>query len=87
MLDDLRRRERNRPASAPALVVISSGSAEANREQGFSSLVLLDDAFQAGQAFGVSGTPAALFLDETGRGHLRDRRRRRCGAGDGDDMG
>jgi peroxiredoxin/uncharacterized membrane protein YphA (DoxX/SURF4 family) len=67
MLDALKRWERNRPATAPALVVISTGSVEANREQGFVSPVLLDEDFKAGQAFGVSGTPSALLLDEHGR--------------------
>jgi peroxiredoxin/uncharacterized membrane protein YphA (DoxX/SURF4 family) len=67
MLDALKRWERSRPASAPALVMISTGSVEANREQGFTSPVLLDDEFKAGEAFGVSGTPSALLLDEHGR--------------------
>lgn len=51
----------------PELVVISSGSLEANHAQGFSCQVLLDPHFACGQAFGASGTPSAVVIDEDGR--------------------
>ena len=47
--------------------MVSAGSSEANREQGFRSPVLLDEHFAAGQVFGAGGTPAAVMLDEEGR--------------------
>jgi hypothetical protein len=48
-------------------LVISSGSFDANREQGFRSRVLLDPNFAAGHVFSAGGTPSALMLDEEGR--------------------
>jgi len=56
-----------RPEGAPELVVISSGSPEANREQGFRAKVLLDPYFGSGKVFGATGTPSAVVLDEEGR--------------------
>lgn len=67
MLADLKNWERNPLADAPELLVVSTGSAEANRQQGFRSKVLLDEYFAAGQVFGAGGTPAAVMLDEEGR--------------------
>ena len=52
---------------APALLVISTGSPEANAHQGFRSSVLLDAQFETAGLFGVSGTPSAVLLDDTGR--------------------
>jgi uncharacterized membrane protein YphA (DoxX/SURF4 family)/peroxiredoxin len=67
MLDDVKAWERGRSADAPELVVISSGSPMANREQGFQSRVLLDSHFTAGDRFGATGTPSAVIVDENGR--------------------
>jgi methylamine dehydrogenase accessory protein MauD len=67
MLDDLRSWERTRARRAPELVIISTGSAETNREQRFRSRVLLDQTFGVSQVFGVAGTPSAVMLDEQGR--------------------
>ena len=67
MLDDVKIWERDRPPEAPELLVISSGTPEANREQGFRSPVLLDRNFGAGTVFGAGGTPSAVIIDELGR--------------------
>jgi thiol-disulfide isomerase/thioredoxin len=67
MLDDVKAWERQAPPGAPALLVISTGSAEDNAQQGFRSPVLLDTDFKTGALFGVSGTPSAVMLDEGGR--------------------
>lgn len=67
MLGDLKAQERRWAKHAPDLLVISAGSVEANRAQGFRSTVLLDEKFAAGRALGASGTPAALLLDENAR--------------------
>ena len=67
MLDDLQAWERNPPPGAPKLLVISSGTAEANREMGLRSPVVLDEGFKAGNAFGANGTPMAVMLDAKGR--------------------
>jgi uncharacterized membrane protein YphA (DoxX/SURF4 family)/thioredoxin-related protein len=67
MLDDLTAWERGRRESAPRLLVLASGSAEANRAQGFRSPVLLDTDSKAAALFGIRGTPAAILLDGDGR--------------------
>jgi len=67
MLDDVKAWERAADAEAPSLVVLSTGTAEANRQQGFRSRVLLDGHFHAGKAFGVTGTPSGVLIDDDGR--------------------
>jgi thiol-disulfide isomerase/thioredoxin len=66
MRDDLLAWERDTPADAPGLVVISSGDVEDTRADGFTSAVLLDDAFEAGNAFGANGTPMGVLLAADG---------------------
>jgi peroxiredoxin len=67
MLPELRAWEASRPGSAPQLLVVSSGSAEANREMGLQSPVVLDQDFGTGRAFGARGTPSAVLVDREGR--------------------
>jgi thiol-disulfide isomerase/thioredoxin len=67
MLPDLREWEDNRPEDAPKLLVVSAGTEEANREQGLSSTVVLDQNFATGRAFGASGTPSAVLVDAEGK--------------------
>jgi peroxiredoxin len=67
MLDDLKAWEAKPPKGAPQLVVVSTGAVEANQGQGFRAPLLLDPGFNAGQAFGVSGTPSAVLLDGEGK--------------------
>jgi len=66
LLDDLRSWENNSFNSAPKLLVVSTGSEEANRQLGLRSEVVLDDDFLVGHAFNVAGTPSAVLLDERG---------------------
>jgi thiol-disulfide isomerase/thioredoxin len=51
----------------PRLVVVSSGTEEATRAEGFRSQVLLDEDFAAGAAFRATGTPMAVLVDAEGR--------------------
>ena len=67
LLPELKRWEQKPPPGAPKLVLISSGSAEENREQGLKSQILLDDEFATGSAFGSDGTPSAIMIDAEGR--------------------
>jgi peroxiredoxin len=67
MLADLREWEQNPPEEAPMLLVVSAGTEEANREQGLSSTVVLDQNFAVGRAFGASGTPSAVLVDAQGK--------------------
>lgn len=59
--------ERHRPATAPRLLVVSSGDEEATRAEGFDSIVVLDPDFDIGTTFGAGGTPMAVLLDDAGR--------------------
>jgi thiol-disulfide isomerase/thioredoxin len=67
MLPELREWEDNPPEEAPKLLVVSAGTKEANREQGLSSTVVLDQNFATGRAFGASGTPSAVLVDAQGK--------------------
>ncbi len=66
MLDDLKAWEADPPLGAPRLLVISTGNMEDNRAMGLRAPVLLDQGFVAGRAFGVSGTPSGVLLDNEG---------------------
>ena len=67
MKDDLKAWEGAKTDDTPEIVLVSTGSVEANREQGFRSTVLIDQAFQVGRSFGATGTPSAVLIDEEGR--------------------
>jgi peroxiredoxin len=67
MLPDLKAWEEDRPGDAPKLLVVSAGTEEANREQGLTSTMVLDQQFTAGRAFGATGTPSAVLVDAEGR--------------------
>jgi peroxiredoxin len=67
MLEDVKAWERNPPKDAPDLLVVSAGSLEDNRKQGFRARVLLDPYFAASQVFNSGGTPSAILIDEEGR--------------------
>jgi thiol-disulfide isomerase/thioredoxin len=63
MLEDLKRWEDNAREDAPELVVISAGTLDENRKQGFSSRVLLDPYYAASQVFNSGGTPSAVMVE------------------------
>ena len=67
LLPELKQWEADPPAGAPDVVLISSGSIEANKAQDVRSLVVIDDDFTAGKAFGADGTPMAILIDGDGR--------------------
>ena len=67
MVDDLKAWEADRPANSPNALLVSTGSIAANKEQGIASTVVLDEGFATGRAYGVSGTPSAVLVDEAGR--------------------
>lgn len=66
MLPDLKAWEQSRSPNAPKLLIVSSESAESNRDQGLTSPIVLDSGFAIGRAFGASGTPSAVLVDEQG---------------------
>jgi thiol-disulfide isomerase/thioredoxin len=67
MHDDLLAWEHSTNGHSARLVVVSSGDEERTRADGFSSLVLVDESYQAGAAFGADGTPMAVLVDADGR--------------------
>src|SRR5918997_2381882 len=68
LLPDLKEWERNHPEGAPRLLVVSAGTEQANKKQGFStSTLVLDHKFAAGRAFGASGTPNGVLVDAEGK--------------------
>lgn len=67
MTDDLKAWEANPPAGVPKLVLVSTGTVEANKEMGLTSTTLLDEGFTTGRAFGASGTPSAVLVDKNGK--------------------
>jgi peroxiredoxin len=66
MLEDLRAWEASAPPGAPKLLVVSTGTPEANQALGLRSPIVLDQGFATGNAFGVSGTPSAVLVDAKG---------------------
>lgn len=67
MIGSLREWEQQKPAGAPHLILVSTGSTEANRKMGLGSTVLMDESFSIGQSYGASGTPSAVLIDEEGK--------------------
>lgn len=67
MVDDIKEIEAQPPVGAPKLVLISTGTAESNKELGLGSLTLLDQGFNVGRSFGANGTPSAVLIDEEGK--------------------
>jgi peroxiredoxin len=67
MLGDLQAWEAAHSTLAPRLVLISTGSVEANQAQALAALTLLEDGFATGFAYGAKGTPSAILLDAQGK--------------------
>jgi peroxiredoxin len=67
MLPDLKGWETNRPRNAPDLLVVSTGTREANKEMGLRSPVLLDPASGVARQFRGGATPSAVLIDDEGR--------------------
>jgi peroxiredoxin len=66
LLDSVRAWERERRSDGRGLLVVSTGSVEANRALGLRSPVLIDEARRVMRAFGAHGTPMAVLVDATG---------------------
>jgi methylamine dehydrogenase accessory protein MauD len=66
MVPDLMAWERQRPSNAPDLVIVSTGSKEANDTLGLRSPILLDLHRQTMAAFGANGTPMAILVNADG---------------------
>jgi len=66
MLGDLKAWEVSPPTDAPRLLVVSTGSAEANAALGLRSPMVLDVNMSVGRTFGANGTPNAVLVDAQG---------------------
>jgi peroxiredoxin len=66
MIEDLKRWEAEPPAGAPKLVFVNSGY-EREKQEGFRSLMLIDEEFEIGPLYGTNGTPSAILIDSEGR--------------------
>jgi hypothetical protein len=69
MLEDLKAWEAKPPKGAPQLLVISTGTLEANQAPGLRSPVLLDQggSMSVASKFGAGGTPMAVLVDAEGK--------------------
>jgi peroxiredoxin len=66
MLPELKAWEAQRRNNWPQLLLVATGTAEANSAAGLHAPIVLDQAFLVGRAFGVTGTPMAVLVDAQG---------------------
>ncbi|HET6207935.1 MAG TPA: TlpA disulfide reductase family protein, partial [Terracidiphilus sp.] len=67
MLPELKEWEHRVAPGGPQLLLISTGTVEANRAMGLRCHVLLDQSFASGRTFHVGGTPSAVLVDAEGK--------------------
>lgn len=67
MLPQLKAWEANPPSRAPKLLIISTGTVEANRAMGLTSPIVLNQNMYIGRQFGALGTPMAVLIDAEGQ--------------------
>jgi methylamine dehydrogenase accessory protein MauD len=67
MLDDIKAWEANPPKGAPELLVVSTGTIDANRAHGFKSTVVIDPSFSVAPLYGGNGTPSAVLVSPDGK--------------------
>ena len=67
MLSDLAAWAADPPAGAPTLVVVSRGTVEANRALDLAATVLIEPDWTTSRAYGATGTPMGVLIDEEGR--------------------
>lgn len=66
MLEDFKAWETKRHRGAPKVLVVSTGTVEANKALGLQSTVVLDEGFAVAPKFGATGTPMAVLVDAEG---------------------
>lgn len=67
MLPELKAWEARRTQHDPEIVLVSTGSVEANQGYGLKNTILLDDSATVMQLFNANGTPTGVLLDKDGR--------------------
>jgi len=63
MLADLKRWEQSASSRVPRILMVSTGTVDANRALDVRSVVVLDQTFATARSFGVTGTPSAVLVD------------------------
>ena len=66
MMEELKEWEMVREAEDPALLVFADDSRESLRSLGLSSAIAIDKDYSVSEKLGMSGTPSAVLIDETG---------------------
>ncbi len=67
MLTDVKEWEAHPAKGAPKLLVVSTGTVEANQALGLCAPVLLDQNMSVGSKFGANGTPMGVLVDAPGK--------------------
>lgn len=67
MIEELREWDKQKGLDEPNLIVFSEGEAEAHREIGLKSPIILDEGYKTSEKFGMFGTPSAVLVNENGR--------------------
>jgi peroxiredoxin len=67
MTDDLKAWENDKPAGAPEVILVSTGTVDSNKALGLKSTTVIDEGFATGRKFGATGTPSAILIDPTGK--------------------
>lgn len=67
MIPGLQAWEATPPLRAPQLLIVSTGSVQANRDMGLESPVLVDPSSEAMRTFSAHGTPTGILVDVSGR--------------------
>jgi len=66
MLESIKAWEAHPRSNALALVLVAAAAEPTNGLTRLRSRVVLDSAFSAGRAFGLTGTPSAVLIDAQG---------------------
>lgn len=66
MVKDLIAWDANPPPEAPRLLVVSTGSVEANKAMSLRSTIVLDENFGIGSMYNAVGTPTSVLIDADG---------------------
>lgn len=67
MLEELREWDKIKGQDEPDLILLSTGEADAYREFGLKSPIILEKDSKTAQGFGMQGTPSAVLISEKGK--------------------
>ena len=67
MIEDLRNWDETREPTEPALMVFADGEPGEHAAIGLRSPIIMDSGYETAMKLGMSGTPSAVLIDESGR--------------------